>query len=139
MQVFLERLESDAVRQLYLGLDETWNSRVQQFNSRMRFEDLPLRAANLSSVWTICYTTPSRYHWMLQYYLREQGLALSWIGTGRLIFSLNYSAADFAAVLERFVLAARRMAADGWWWHPPGQTDRAIRRSLLLEMLTHRF
>jgi len=139
MQVFLERLDTEDVRRRYLNLDETWKLRVEQFNSRMTFEDLPVRAANLSSVWTIWYAVPSRYNWMLQYYLREQGLALSWIGTGRLIFSLNYSAADFDAVLERFVAAARRMAADGWWWHPQGQTDRAIRRGLLLEMLAHRF
>ena len=29
---------------------------------------------------------PSRYNWMLQFYLRAHGLALSWVGTGRLIF-----------------------------------------------------
>ncbi len=46
---------------------------------------------------------------MLQYYLRAEGLALSWIGTGRLIFSLNYTDADFAAVADRFVAAAKAM------------------------------
>ena len=50
-----------------------------------------MRVANLSSIWTVCYTQPSRYNWMLQYYLRAEGLALSWVGTGRLIFSLNYT------------------------------------------------
>ena len=45
---------------------------------------------------------------MLQYYLRAQGLALSWVGTGRLIFSLNNSDADFAEVANRFVAAAER-------------------------------
>ncbi len=139
MQVFLERLESDQVRQLYRGLDETWNARAERFNARMRDEQLPLRVANLSSVWTVLYDVPSRYNWLLQYYLRLQGLALSWIGTGRLIFSLNFTPADFNAVLERFVAAARAMQADGWWWHAPGQTDRAIRRGLLREMLAHRF
>jgi glutamate-1-semialdehyde 2,1-aminomutase len=39
---------------------------------------------------------------MLQYYLRAEGLALSWVGTGRLIFSLNYSDAEFNAVLDKF-------------------------------------
>ena len=43
---------------------------------------------------------PSRYNWMFQYYLRAEGLALSWVGTGRLIFSLNYTDADFAEVAE---------------------------------------
>ena len=61
------------------------------------------------SIWTVVYTQPSRYNWMLQYYLRAEGLALSWVGTGRLIFSLDYTDADFAAVADRFVAAARAM------------------------------
>ena len=67
----------------------------------------------MSSIWTVCYTQPSRYNWMLQYYLRAEGLALSWVGTGRLIFSLNYTDADFEAVADRFVAAAESDAA-GW-------------------------
>ena len=63
----------------------------------------------MSSIWTVCYTQPCRYNWMLQYYLRAEGLALSWVGTGRLIFSLNYTEADFAAVADRFVAAAKAM------------------------------
>jgi glutamate-1-semialdehyde 2,1-aminomutase len=138
MQAFLERLDSAPIQALYQGLDETWNARVVQFNQRMQGERLPPRAANLSSIWTIGYDVPSRYNWMLQYYLRAHGLALSWVGTGRLIFSLNYTQADFDAVLERFVAAAREMQADGWWWHHPEQTNRTIRRGLLREMLAHR-
>ena len=93
----------------------------------------PLQAANMSSVWTLFYTQPSRYNWMLQYYLRLEGLALSWVGTGRLIFSLNYSDADFEAVLERFVRAARQMQQDGWWWQDDQLTNRSIRRRILKE------
>jgi glutamate-1-semialdehyde 2,1-aminomutase len=63
---------------------------------------------------------------------------LSWVGTGRLIFSLNYTQHDFDAVLERFVTAARDMQADGWWWHQPGQTNSSIRRGVLREMLAQR-
>ena len=48
-----------------------------------------------------------------------KGMALSWVGTGRLIFSLNYSDADFLAVADRFVAAARAMERDGWWWCEP--------------------
>ena len=85
----------------------------------------------MSSIWTVFYTRPSRYNWMLQYYLRAEGLALSWIGTGRLIFSLNYSDADFAAVADRFVAAAKAMREDGWWWHDPALTNKAIKRMVL--------
>jgi len=97
-----------------------------------------VRVANLSSIWTVVYTQPGRYNWMLQYYLRAEGLALSWVGTGRFIFSLNYDEADFAAVAERFVAAAAAMARDGWWWAAPGVTDKAIRRGILREILAHR-
>jgi glutamate-1-semialdehyde 2,1-aminomutase len=76
---------------------------------------------------------------MLQYYLRAEGLALSWIGTGRLIFSLNYTEADFEAVAARFVRAAKAMQRDGWWWADAETTNRAIKRRILKEIIAHRF
>ena len=99
---------------------------------------LPVQVANMSSIWTVCYTQPSRYNWMLQYYLRAEGLALSWVGTGRLIFSLNYTEDDFEAVADRFVAAARAMQRDGWWWCDPAMTNRSIKRRILKEMIAHR-
>jgi glutamate-1-semialdehyde 2,1-aminomutase len=95
--------------------------------------------ANLASIWTVRYTEPSRYNWMLQFYLRAEGLALSWVGTGRLIFSLNYADADFDAVVHRFVNAAQAMRDDGWWWDNPALTNKAIKRGILKEMWAHRF
>ena len=139
MQVFLERLDSAPVQALYANLDAVWNGRAGQLNAQLKAAGLPVRVANLSSIWTVNYTEPSRYNWMLQFYLREQGLALSWVGSGRLVFSLNFNDADFDAVCQRFVYAARAMQADGWWWHDPAQTNQTIRRSLLREMLRHRF
>ena len=139
MQVFLERLKTPEVQAQYEGLDERWNARSARFNARMADAGLPVRVANLSSIWTVLYERPSRYNWMLQFYLRAHGLALSWIGTGRLIFSLNYGDAEFDTVLDRFVAAAREMEADGWWWGAPGQSNRTIRRGILREMLRQRF
>ena len=139
MAAFLKRLQSPEVQALYEGLDERWNGRAQRFNDALARAGLPVRVANLSSIWTVLYTQPGRYHWMLQFYLRKQGLALSWVGTGRLIFSLNYGEAEFEAVLERFVAACEEMRADGWWWTAPQLTAKAIRRSVFREMLARKF
>lgn len=137
MQVFLERLHSDPVKAMLSDLDSRWNGRAAQLNRCLAEAALPVRVANLTSVWTVSYLQPSRYNWMLQFYLRERGLALSWVGTGRLIFSHNFSDADFEAVCQRFVAAARAMQADGWWDASPA-SDKVIRRGVLRELLRER-
>jgi len=139
MNEFLRLLDTPEIRELYRDLDTRWNERAEQLNTRLRDASLPVQIANMSSIWTVCYTRPSRYNWMLQYYLRAEGLALSWIGTGRLIFSLNYSDRDFEAVADRFVTAARAMEQDGWWWCSPSATNRSIKRDIIREMIAHRF
>jgi glutamate-1-semialdehyde 2,1-aminomutase len=135
MQVFLESLETDQIQKMYTNLDEVWNRRAKEFNESLEKLNLPVRIANMSSIWTIYYTEPSRYNWMFQYYLKEQGLALSWIGTGRFIFSLNYCDSDMAAVQEKFIHAAQSMKRDGWWWNASGMTNKTIKRQILREMI----
>jgi glutamate-1-semialdehyde 2,1-aminomutase len=139
MNEFLHALKTPQIDALYRDLDELWNARAHMLNTRLSAANLPVRVANLSSIWTVCYAQPSRYNWMLQYYLRAEGLLLSWIGTGRLIFSLNYSDTDFAAVVDRFVAAASAMQRDGWWWHNPDLTDRSIERTVLKEIVGERW
>ena len=138
MNEFLRHLQTPDGEALYRGLDQTWNARAQRLNARLRAEGLPVEVANMSSIWTVCYTQPSRYNWMLQYYLRAEGLALSWIGTGRLIFSLDYTEADFEAVADRFVAAAKAMRRDGWWWGNPELTNKSIKRTILKETIVRR-
>ncbi|MBE7197805.1 MAG: aminotransferase class III-fold pyridoxal phosphate-dependent enzyme [Parafilimonas terrae] len=133
MGAFLDRLDTPAVAALYRDLDATWDRRAARLNGLLAEAGLPVRVANMSTVWTVLYTKPSRYNWMLQFYLRAEGLALSWVGTGRLIFSLAYDDVAFEAVASRFVAAAQAMQTDGWW-DGGAASDKAIRRSILREV-----
>jgi glutamate-1-semialdehyde 2,1-aminomutase len=138
MQVFLERLRSAPLRALYIDLDAIWNRRAEQLNTRLREADLPVQLSNLQTIWTVSYTLPSRYNWMLQFYLREQGVALSWVGTGRFIFSLNFSEDSFDVFSDRFMAACRAMQSHGWWWQDAALTNKTIRRGVFKEFLRHR-
>ena len=139
MDAFLDHLETPAVRQIYSSLDRVWTRRASEFNQRLQSAQLPVKIANLSSIWTVLYTEPSRYNWMLQYYLRAEGLALSWVGSGRLIFSLNYTDEQFETVTEKFIAAAKAMQRDCWWWRNEKASNKLIRRKILRELITHRF
>jgi glutamate-1-semialdehyde 2,1-aminomutase len=135
---FLERLATPEMQAKYAGLEERWNGRARQLNERLKAAGLPVQVSNLSSVWTISYLQPSRYNWMFQYYLRAAGLALSWVGTGRLIFTIDYSDADFETVAARVLAAAVKMSAEGWWWSAAALTNKAIRRRVLKEIFRAR-
>jgi glutamate-1-semialdehyde 2,1-aminomutase len=138
MNEFLREFQTPQIQSLYHGLDDTWNRRAKRLNQRLQDEGLPVQIANMSSLFVVCYTQPSRYNWMLQYYLRAAGLALSWVGTARLIFSLTYTDLEFDAVLERFIAAAKAMQQDGWWWRDPKATNKSIKRAILKEMIARR-
>jgi glutamate-1-semialdehyde 2,1-aminomutase len=135
MHEFLRRLESNPIRAIYRDIDRVWDERARQLNERLRAAQLPVEVSHFSSIWTLNYLQPSRYNWMFQYYLRAEGLALIWVGTARLIISLNYSDADFVSVADRVLAAAEAMRRDGWWWPGATLTNRAIRRSVFRELL----
>lgn len=139
MNEFLHRVEQPEIQQIYQQADALWNSRVEQLNLQLEADALPVRIANLHSIWTILYTQPSRYNWMLQFYLRSEGLEMSWVGSGRIIMSLNYSDDDFNEVKTRFIRAALKMKEDGWWWQSPELTNKVIKQQMIKEMLVARF
>jgi glutamate-1-semialdehyde 2,1-aminomutase len=139
MNEFLRRLDEPSLQSSYQQLDATWDRRSAYVNAKLAQDGVPVAVANLASIWTTCYGAPSRYNWMFQYYLRAEGLALAWVGSGRLIFSHNYSERDFDAVATRIAAAARAMHADGWWWHPEGITHAGVGRRIVREMAAARF
>ena len=139
MNVFLQSLQTAPIQALYQDLDDTWKRRASALNGRLLEAGLPIQVANLSSIWTVLYTQPACFNWLFQHYLRLEGVALSWVGTGRLVFSLNYTEQDFEAVAEAFVRAGAAMKADGWWWSTPALSNKSIRRRLLRELLARLF
>ncbi|MFY8119415.1 MAG: aminotransferase class III-fold pyridoxal phosphate-dependent enzyme [Roseateles sp.] len=139
MASFLDRLQRPEVQALYENQDAIQAGRAARLNAALAAIGAPVRVSQLASIWTVLYTQPSRYHWMLQFYLRRQGLWLSWVGTGRMIFSLDFDEALFdQELLPRFVAAAQAMLDEGWWWQREGLSHQHIKRELLKEMLAQR-
>ena len=134
MSAFLDAFDSPEVVALYTRLDERWDNRAAHLNEALAQAALPVRVANLGSIWTVEFARASRYNWMLQYYLRANKLALSWVGSGRLIFSLDFSDEDFAEVVESFTRAAKAMDEDGWFWAPAEASNGRIARRVLFDM-----
>jgi glutamate-1-semialdehyde 2,1-aminomutase len=136
MHEFLRELESPATQQLLADADALWNGRAAALNERLEAAGLPLRVAALGSVWTFLYETPSRYLWMLQLYLRAQGLSLSWVGSGRVIFSLDYTDEEYRLAADRIVAAATQLRDGGWCWAPEvSEPRRLLRRRFARELL----
>ncbi len=134
---FLRRLDTPEVAAMYDGMTARWDARAARLNAALAAAGVPVTVAHLETVWTLLYIHPSRYNWMLQYYLRAEGLALSWVGTGRLIFSLDIDETLFDDIVTRIVAAGRRMMADGWW-DGPAATNKQLKRQALKESLAAR-
>jgi glutamate-1-semialdehyde 2,1-aminomutase len=134
MQVFLEKINTEEIQNIYKNSQRVWSERMQLLNTRLTQSEVPVQVAGMETVWTILYTVPSRYNWLFQFYLRDQGIALSWVGSGRMIFNLNIKDDDFEIFIQRFVRAAKLMQKDGWFWASTDQTNRQIKRNVLKEM-----
>ena len=139
MNEFLTKIETSDIQKLYLSQEATWNQRVKAFNTALEAEDLPIKISNMHSVLSVLFTQPSRYNWVFQFYLRNAGLELSWIGSGRMIMSFDFTDEDFKQVIKCFINAARDMEDDGWWWESKKLTNKNIKRQFFVDMLSAKF
>ncbi len=120
MNAFLKWVESDEARAGYDRLRSdvaTWTRETNQIFHEQWGGNPPIEVHSYSSVWTIIYKRPGRYHFLLQYYLKDEGLNLSWVGTGRLSFSIDFTMNDLTRLREKLIKACRRMEQDGWWYN----------------------
>jgi glutamate-1-semialdehyde 2,1-aminomutase len=89
MNEFLCRVVKPATAKLYEESNQRCAEWVRSTNEKLAESSLPLRVVNLATVWTVLFKDPSRYNWLLQYYLRA-GVTLSWVGTGRCLSSMDF-------------------------------------------------
>jgi glutamate-1-semialdehyde 2,1-aminomutase len=137
MNEFLTWVTQPAVAEQYAAMNQRCTEWAQATNQRLADAALPLRVVNLATVWTVLFTEPGRYNWLLQYYLRAEGMTLSWVGTGRCLASMDFAADDYGALQDKLLEAARKMKADGWWLSAqdhPGR-EKSMRVGLLKEVL----
>lgn len=139
MNEFLNRIQSPEIQNIYQTIEDIWDKRVEKFNLKLQANNLPIKITNMHSILSVLYTKPSRYNWMLQFYLKNAGLEMSWLGSGRMIMSFNFTDEEFEEVMTRFVEAALSMKNDGWWWQSAELTNKKIKRQFLFDMLTNMF
>ena len=136
MNEFLKWLVQPHTARLYQEANQRCENWVRSSNQSFAEASLPIRVVNLATVWTVLFKEPGRYNWLLQYYLRAENITLSWVGTGRCLSSLDFSAEDYLTLQEALINAAREMKGDGWWLNEeqqPGR-DKIMRNNLIREM-----
>ncbi len=136
MNEFLKWLVQPAATQGY----ETANQRCAEWarstNQVLADASLPIRVMQLATIWTVLFKEPGRYNWLLQYYLRAEGITLSWVGTGRCLSSLDFTEEHYRELQTKLVSAARKMKSDAWWLtkqQQPGR-DKLMKTRLIGEM-----
>jgi len=95
----------------------TW---LKDCNKTLESKDLPIRVNAHRTTWCISYKQHSIFNFLLMYYLRDAGLIMAWVGTGKMIFNMEFSAEDFKSLTDIIVRAATSFKEDGWWF-PDGK------------------
>ncbi len=136
MNEFLKWLVQPATASLYIEAKRRCEQWVRSTNESLGKLSLPVRVINFATIWTVLFKEPGRYNWLLQYYLRAQGVTLSWVGTGRCMSSMDFTPADYQELQSKLVNAAQTMKHDGWWLNEEQQPGResTMRSRLVWEM-----
>lgn len=115
MAEFLEWVETPAANAELKALNARTAQWAQDTTRVLAAAGLPVTVTQMASIWTLQFTQPSRYNWLLQYYLRDAGVNLSWVGTGRCMFNMDFNDDDLRDLTAAIIDAASGMRADKWW------------------------
>ena len=129
MNEFLQRLDEPELRESYAELDALWDARAAELNERLEKRGLPVRFANLTSVWTTLYTRPVALQLDVPVLPARRG-PHALVGRQRPVHLQPrlLGTTTSARSPSRIERAAEKMAADGWWWWDGTTTDAAIDR-----------
>lgn len=137
MNEFLRWVVQPQTAQRYEEAQQLCERWVRSTNQQLATRSLPLRIMHFATVWTVLFKDPGRYNWLLQYYLRAEGVTLSWVGTGRCLSSMDFTEANYQDLQTKLLNAAQKMKDDAWWLNEvqqPGR-EKTMRRHLIKEML----
>ena len=115
MSHFLDWTDTNDCKKAYATINEKTATFVKQLNVKMVAKQYPLHLVNVGSVWGIRYTKPGRYHWMLQFFILNEGIKLSSIGTGRMNLSLETTDEELETLTFKLLSACEKMVDGGWW------------------------
>merc|ERR1711871_1481494 len=90
---------------------------VTNCNKTLNKEGLPISVAAYRNMWCVCYHQSSAYHFLFPCYLRDAGLQLVWVGTGKALLNLEFGEKDLEQLTGILLSAAKKFQSDGWWYH----------------------
>jgi glutamate-1-semialdehyde 2,1-aminomutase len=136
MNEFLNWLVQPSTAIEYATANQRCAAWASETNQLLLDSSLPVRVMQLATIWTVLFKEPGRYNWLLQYYLRAEGITLSWVGTGRCMTSLDFSEEDYRNLQSKLVSAVRQMKSDAWWLdeQQQPQRDKLMRTHLFREL-----
>ena len=124
MNEFLHWLVRPETAELYVEAKRRCEQWVLSTNENLGQLSLPVRVMNFATIWTVLFKEPGRYNWLMQYYLRAEGVTMSWVGTGRCMRSLDVMPEHYQELQDKLINAARKMKSDGWWLNDKQQPGR---------------
>jgi len=116
MNAVLKYVTSPEAAKTFNGLRDRVAAWVKTSNSTLEKKDLPIRVCAHRTTWCVAFDQPSVYNFLLAYYLRDAGMIMCWVGTGKMLLNHEFSDADFKRLTDILVKAATQFKADGWWY-----------------------
>jgi len=115
MHAVLKYVQTAEAKKSFDGLRDRVDKWVVACNGTLEKQDLPIRVAAYRTTWCVCYQQHSPFNFMFMYYLRDAGLQMAWVGTGKMLFTLEFSDGDLKKLTDILVKAAKAFQEDGWW------------------------